>query len=189
MSHNQPEQKSHRKRNIGIVIILVFIVWGIYSVQHLTSPSISTSTTSPQPLPYFNVTSNSTCLIHYVTNGTSVYLIRINVTNGLNVPITYQNVSVKIASVSLSNGNVTFPAFVERLPQSWWTTQGANLSLRLYLPVNASIFHYPHDEVTGATLTVYVTATESNGQPEQYTVSPYLFLSFTDVPVCTDASS
>jgi hypothetical protein len=201
MSHDQPEKKSHRERNIYAAIILIAIAFVALYYSGLSSPAVHTSTSiflppAFQPGPFYWTTAKP-CLYHNTTtyqNMTiryNLYLIHINVTTNLSSPVVYQNVSVHFESANLSTGMLILPALKTKyLPRSWWTAQGLDLSLRVYVPENASTFGYPHATLTGVYLTVNVLVLmPDQTEPQWVAVSPEVSLSLINVQDCSNSSS
>lgn len=192
MSHNQREKKSLTKGEIaGLVIIVLVIMWVIYSVLYPSPPSTPTSTRALQPTDFYDRATKA-CLVQNTTTLTSLYKLYVYVTNRLNLPVSYVDVSLTMNSTSFSDGMTDIPLVPTQplhIPNTWWTVHGANLTFYDYLPVNGSMFGHPHAYVTGVLLTVFVSIEES-GQVERFGVYPELNVtSLTSVPVCIDVKS
>ncbi len=196
MPHHKPTdieiepRKSHKGRYVSAIVLIAVIMFGsliTYFYYHPTPTS-----RPPQPSDFYDRLGKA-CLVRNMTTLTSLYRVYINVTNRLNWPVTFVDVSVAMNSTTFSNGmgySPLDPTAPLHIPFSWWVLHGANLTFYIYLPVNGSLFHYPHALVTGALLTVYVSIEGGQVGIEHFPVYPELYVSsLTTVPVCTDVKS
>jgi len=198
MPHEHPTKevrpsKSNEKRYI-FVIILVAIVSAPYVYYSLTQTTpttmAKTSTTTSYSFTLHTgdlyYTGERSCWYLNETNRIVYALFNLNVTNSLNVPTDYVNVSFYAHSVTFSNGFTEYNSSMQLIAGA---SHSVNLSFIFGIPLNGSVYHQalpsvsPSSSVVEAFLAIRIFVSEA-GHIEAIPLTDYVY-SASNTPACT----